>query len=81
MEDIRACAGTAGRAEDPIKDGDRPGRYTQGAGNGSLWGDNCQTDARRILSKCCLQAPDWIPDLYAYPFKEIFRSLLRDLIF
>ncbi len=36
------------------------------AGNGT-WGDNCQSNTRDRLKKCCLKAPTWWPDFYAYP--------------
>lgn len=36
------------------------------AGNGT-WGDNCQSNTLDRLKKCCLKAPEWKPNCYAYP--------------
>jgi hypothetical protein len=36
------------------------------AGSGS-WGDNCQANTLDRLKKCCLKAPKWSPNFYAYP--------------
>jgi len=38
------------------------------AGEGT-WGSNCQSNTRERLHKCCLIAPDWHPDFYAYPLE------------
>jgi RHS repeat-associated protein len=40
-------------------------RNSYNAGNGT-WGNNCQSNARERLGKCCLQST-WQPNIYAYP--------------
>jgi len=40
-------------------------KYSAGAG---CWGSNCQANTLDRLKKCCLKAPKWNPNFYAYPF-------------